>query len=258
MARVHKRYIPLEWEDVQFINRVCDYVVERKFRRDVYGSTGKNVVQKQYSYNHYKSELRSLLTMPDYASADQVGEVLWFMKNMDRMQLLNRRPSLIKNCAELAVILRNYTQLDDALLLACSQIMILHHPDDETRANNIDMIVHALPSKVRTTFSDFAINAMRKETAKRNHSDQSLIPTSETLFSAGTFIAAFGILAHLLKSDNSTTASALLGAAGCYSLGVFGLYREGKLNGWQSMWKQTGDVGTSPSLRGDRSWRRLG
>lgn len=240
-------YPPLTWEDLQFINRVSAYAVDKAFRGDVNGSKGRNTVLKQYTYNHFKSGLRALFTTPDSLTTHEIGEILWYMKNTDRLKLLAQRPSLIKNCSTLDNILRNYTHLEDALIFACAHTKLLFDPDSEVCAKNIDMIVHALPINVRDTFSRFAKSAMAKETEKyqRKHSmkldtkEPEQVQSTEPLnleFSAGTYLAAVGVLAYLFKADPVYTAAAMLSAAGCLSYGLYGMYQEGKLNRWCSMW----------------------
>lgn len=234
-------YFPPTWDDLQFINQVSDYAIDKKFRRDTTRSLGKNATQKRYLYNHFKSELRSLLTTPENSNINQVGEVLWFMNNYDRMILLKRRPALIKNCEELDVILRNYTQPGDALLLACSQINLLFDAEDNIREANIQLIVRAMPEHHRDSFSAFAESAMAKALRKYRITHPVEPSSAPTIaFSAGTLLAAMGALGYLMNSNRLITVSAFLGAAGCLSAGLLGLQKDNKK--WFSMWAKNRNI----------------
>ncbi len=237
MQRPTTQHHPITIEDLNFIDHVAAHLNQHQ--------TFQNSAGETYDARTLLSDLKSFLIDPDNVTLHELCELLPNLKNYDRMTLLNKRPTLIKDASDLIILLRYIGDDEECLLLACSQIEKLFHHDVEIIGRNIILVASKLHPFDQLIFCKFAMHAMLKQCANQTlHTPytQENIGKQRECFSASFLLSVLACASYFTKSAPALTVIALIGAIASAAKGVSHLDQGKRLSlelyRTYSIWKQ--------------------
>lgn len=242
---IQNTYYPLSAEDIYYINFLANHAANRRQLTQLNHSDHHQLQDKNFTRRALASELRQLFKAPTESSTKKVAKIFRDIDNIHRMQLLSMRPTLIRNCDELAFILRESIPLKDRLLFACSQIHLLYDADPDRCMDNTMAITHLIPWKDVEKFHTFALKMMTRMSEKSlpeietvqhlsvdkrqpasDTSTEHALPAHAYSFTAGFVFAAANLAGELLGAGKIFDIATMLATIGNIAHGCYDLYQQ--------------------------------
>jgi hypothetical protein len=149
-----KKY-PLNDNEIDFICTCAEKLRRREKHRLMSNTNQRRAEYSFIDHQAFTSNLKSALLYPDRVDTSELADLLDCLGSHDKLRLLNMRPTLVKDCADLALLLRDHVPKHDQFIFACSQADKIFDNDPHVRHGNIVMIVNTLPLRERENFYRF-------------------------------------------------------------------------------------------------------
>jgi hypothetical protein len=228
MQRTKELKHALTETDIDFICRITEkYSKQHELREPEKAS--RHRYNNSYLYQNFASDLKHIFVYPDVATIWEVGDLMTEMTNSDRMHLLKLRPSLVKNCEDLAFLLKKFIPNNDRLLLAIAQADKIMDKKKMVRENNLALILHTLPITDQSNFEHFVkVKLFAPADQHMYHIREALMemPAHGISFSLSFIFGSVGALSHLTQIFTSIESAAFLLAAATAAHGLYELYHE--------------------------------